>query len=348
MVDNDSKIIINDDFLNKKGLCGINNLGNTCFMNSILQCLSNTIPLTKYFLENNYKDNLNNEKIESVIAKHWNTVLRSLWNKNGLITPNALLGSIQNIAIKKGYNEFTGLGQNDCQEFLQFFLEILHNAFSREVVMKITGEPKNAFDKIAIEALESWKKYFNNDYSLIIDVFYGQFMSEVHTICNGKESISKTYDPFNTLSLEIIDVVKDDISIYDCLDNFTKNENIDIDDSSKKIFKRIQFWKLPKRLVIFFKKFNNKGNKINKLINFPLEELDMSKYVVGYNRDKYKYDLYGITNHIGGTGGGHYFSYVKNFDKNWYKYNDSVVSTLKIEQLVSKDAYCLFYKLKNT
>ena len=84
------------------------------------------------------------------------------------------------------------------------------------------------------------------------------------------------------------------------------------------------------------------------MINFPLEELDMSKYVVGYNRDKYKYDLYGITNHIGGTGGGHYFSYVKNFDKNWYKYNDSVVSTLKIEQLVSKDAYCLFYKLKNT
>lgn len=348
MVDNESKITINDEFLYKKGLCGLTNLGNTCFMNSILQCLSNTLPLTKYFLENSYKENLNNNKIEHVVAKQWNSVLRGLWNKNGLVTPKGFLGSIQHVAHKKGYGEFTGLGQNDSQEFLQFFLEILHNSFSREVIMKITGEAKNAFDKIAIDALESWKTYFNNDYSLIVDIFYGQLVSELYTIQNQKETVSKSYEPFNSLSLELPQENKLDLNLYDCLDLFTSKEKLDIDDTRKKMFKKIQFWKLPKRLVIFFKKYNNRGNKINRLVNFPIECLDMSKYVVGYNREKYKYELYGITNHIGGTGGVHYYSYIKNFDNNWYKYNDDVVSTLKPEQLVSTDAYCLFYKLKET
>tara|TARA_B100001093_G_scaffold506138_1_gene564577 strand:- start:2178 stop:3212 length:1035 start_codon:yes stop_codon:yes gene_type:complete len=344
MIDTETKIVVNSEFLYKKGLCGINNLGNTCFMNSILQCLSNTIILTRYFLENDYKQNMNFNKKDHIVAEQWNQLLRALWNKNGLVTPKGFLISIQKLARSRNYDEFTGFGQNDSQEFLQFFLEILHNSFSREVIMKISGTPKNAFDNIAIEALKSWTTYFKNDYSIIVDIFYGQLISELHTVTNKEDNISKTYEPFNTLSLEID--TTDNMTLYDCLDKFTSNEKLDIE--GKNMYKKIQFWKLPKILVIFFKKFNNRGNKINTLIQFPIDCLDMSKYVVGYNRDKYKYELYGVTNHIGNTGGGHYTSHIKNSDNNWYKYNDDVVSTLKIENIVTREAYCCFYKLKET
>ena len=100
-------------------------------------------------------------------------------------------------------------------------------------------------------------------------------------------------------------------------------------------------------LVIYFKRWDFRGRKINTHVEFPIEELDMSKYVMGYNKDSYKYELYSISNHGGGSGGGHYWAYAKNDDGNWYKYNDNVVSTLNSSKIVSSEAYCLFYRLKN-
>lgn len=338
-------IILTDEFLYKKGLCGIQNLGNTCFMNSIIQCLNNTIPLLKYFMENKFRNDLNLEKEDRILALEWNKVSRKLWEKNSVVSPIDFLKSVHFLARSKGYNEFTGFGQNDSQEFLQFMLETLHNSFAREVIMKISGEPKNQFDKLAIDALKNWMNYFNNDYSIIVDIFYGQFYTILHTIKDGKEEVSKIYEPFNTLSLEIPTNIETEINIYDCLNNFTSCEELD-SDSEVKRYKKNNFWKLPKILIIFFKRFNNMGNKIDRLIDYPLDNLDMSKYVLGYNKNKYKYELYGVSNHMGGTNGGHYIAYIRNQDNNWYKFNDNTVTTLHNSKVVSPLAYCLFYRLK--
>ena len=88
------------------------------------------------------------------------------------------------------------------------------------------------------------------------------------------------------------------------------------------------------------------GVKLMILLNFLLI-IWTYKYVLGYNRSSYNYELYGISNHGGGSGGGHYWAYCKNNDGKWYKYNDNIVSNLTLERVVSPEAYCLFYKLKN-
>ena len=82
------------------------------------------------------------------------------------------------------------------------------------------------------------------------------------------------------------------------------------------------------------------------MVDFPLENLDFSKYVVGYNKDSYKYDLYGICNHSGGVSGGHYTAFVKNANGNWYHYNDTNVSQVKESNIKTNMAYCLFYRKK--
>ena len=342
------EIVVDQKFLNKKGLCGLRNLGNTCFMNTIIQCLSNSIPFLKYTLEGKYVSDINDDKITSNLAHQWKTMLQNLWYKNAVFSPNQFLASVQELAKKKDYPEFTGLRQSDSQEFLQFFLESLHDSLSREVNMTITGDPKNDFDKLAIEAYKSFKQFFKNDYSEIIKIFYGQFLSTNKRIEKGKPHLSRNYDPFNILSLEIVNEQGTELTdLKTCLDHFTKLEVLD-----ENLTRQIKFWSLPDILIIMFKRFKESDNilvgnsKLDTLVNYPLNNLDLSEYVNGYNSSNYVYDLFGIANHDGNGDYGHYWAYIKNNDNNWYKYNDAVVSTCKESDIVSSSAYCLFYKRK--
>ena len=101
-------------------------------------------------------------------------------------------------------------------------------------------------------------------------------------------------------------------------------------------------------MIIDFKRFNNNLDKDNVFIDFPIENLDMRKYVEGYNASEYVYDLFGICNHLGGTRGGHYNAYVKNLNKNWYLYDDTTVEEITdTYNLITPNAYCLFYRKKN-
>lgn len=330
---------INHEFMYKKGLCGLKNLGNTCFMNSILQCLNSTPGLIKFIFSNEFYEHLNKNKLEYSLIAEWKKVSRFLWYKNATYIPMDFVRTLQRISMAKDNPQFTGFGQNDSQEFLQFMLECLHNCLSRNVEIETVGEPTTDYDRMAHAACVEFKQFFENDYSKIIDLFYGQFYSNVETITEGKTEESQTFNPFNMLSVEIPEGASE---IYECLDSFTKNETI-LDEDDKKIYKKVRFWTLPAILIIFMKRYNNDGEKIKTHINFPVDELDMSKYVCGYNKGSYKYSLQSISNHSGGLMGGHHWSYIKNADSKWYKYNDHIVSTIAQGAIVSSDAYCLFY-----
>jgi hypothetical protein len=112
--------------------------------------------------------------------------------------------------------------------------------------------------------------------------------------------------------------------------------------------RQVNFWNFPDILVITLKRFSPDGNrKLQNLIDFPLEDLDLSKYAKGYNSNKYVYDLFGVCNHSGGVLGGHYTSFVKNQEGTWYHYNDQMIELIQNPQsVVSPAAYCLFYRKK--
>ena len=118
-------------------------------------------------------------------------------------------------------------------------------------------------------------------------------------------------------------------------------------NEKQSVYKKIIYWSLPEILIIDLKRFNNKNNKNQILITFPLENLDLSKYVIGYKRESYVYDLYGICNHSGSVYGGHYTSFIKNANGKWYHYNDTNVEEIKdLDKLITSKAYCLFYRKK--
>jgi ubiquitin carboxyl-terminal hydrolase 8 len=328
----------------KKGLCGITNLGNTCFMNSIIQCINANRELAEYFLNNEHNKFNMKEQSEKNLVDEWILLSNGLYDKNAVITPESFHRTIQLLSIKKGNGCFTGYDQNDSQEFLQFFLENLHIGLSREVNMNINGKPKNILDKMAIKALTNWKQFFKDDYSIIIQLYYGQLYSKI-TTKEDTTFLSESYDPISNISLEIPD--GDNLTIYDCFDKFSSEESIDFKNSesdTKKYNKKLAVWRFPNYLIIFFKRFTNMGQKINKIIDFPINNLNLNKYCVGYDKEECIYDLYAVSNHGGGTSGGHYWAYSKNYDNDWYKFNDKYVTALEESNIVSNNAYCLFYK----
>ena len=94
------------------------------------------------------------------------------------------------------------------------------------------------------------------------------------------------------------------------------------------------------------KRWGGTGRKVNKMVNAPIQNADFSKYVRGYNSKSYIYDLYGVCNHSGGTLGGHYTAYVKNANEKWYEFNDTSVTEITEEKVVTPRSYCFFYRKK--
>ena len=74
--------------MENKGLTGLINLGNTCFMNSALQCLSNTVPLTKYILSTDFADNINAAHKNTRLILEYRRLLIAIWSENCKISPN--------------------------------------------------------------------------------------------------------------------------------------------------------------------------------------------------------------------------------------------------------------------
>lgn len=350
-INNNSKTMIHDyDKYKDKGLSGLANLGNTCFINTCLSILSHTYELNNFLEDKKYLQKI--KKIhDSALLLEWDNLRQLLWKDNCIISPNKFIQTLQYTAKIKQMDMFTGYDQNDLPEFLLFLIDCFHNSISREIRMTITGNIENDTDKIAVKCFEKIKDMYTKDYSEIWNIFYAVQVTEIISLKSSKQ-LNIIPEPYFTINLPIPPKIKSP-TLLDCFDLFVEgeilsDENAWFNESTNKkenVKKRTLFWSFPTILVIDLKRFNNQNRKNQQLIEFPLTNLNLSKYVIGYKKNSYVYDLYGVCNHSGSVLGGHYTSYVKNANNKWYCFNDSSVSEVPIQNsIVSPKAYCLFYR----
>jgi ubiquitin C-terminal hydrolase len=334
---------------NNKGNVGLVNLGNTCFLNSCIQALSHTFELNELLDKVKTIKKVN----ESVITNEWNALRKLMWENNDIsVSPNKFVHNVQRLAHIKGKELFTGWSQNDMSEFLIFMVDCMHESISRPVHVRITGKSEHGVDELALDCYKMLKTTYAKEYSEIMDLMYGIYVSEITSI-DGKVKHATKSESFFVLDLPI--PIKPNITIYDCLDAFTKPETLSGDNAwlnektgkKEAVNKRMTFWNFPRIIVITLKRFSGNGkHKMNDMVSYPLNDLDLSSYVTGYKPKSYKYELYAVCNHMGNVNGGHYTAFAKKSTNEWVHFNDQNVNVMDPANIVTPMAYCLFYRKK--
>lgn len=293
---------------------GLANLGNSCYMNCILQCLSATPQLTNFFFPvievknsesiQSYKQHINMKNhlgSKGVITTSFVKLLANMFNNNGkYFTPSLFKQTIGSLS--PGGQFATG-HQQDCIEFLNFILDSLHedlnqrvveNAEERSTIMELSPEQERAreFMPVRLASTIEWERYLKLNFSVIVDYFQGQYLSQLR--CLECELTSTTFNAFSTLSLPLPERLSksvDKITLSQCLDLFTEVELLDDDNKwhcprcqrFTKLTKKITITRLPKILIIHLKRFKMDSNgyfrKLENFVSYPVNlPLDLTAY----------------------------------------------------------------------
>ncbi|KAF7997099.1 hypothetical protein HCN44_005376 [Aphidius gifuensis] len=329
------------------GITGLKNLGNSCYMNSIIQCLSNTTYLTKYLNNGGYQDDLNtgnDNETQGRIAEEFAQVIRALWRgQYRSIAPRDLKDTIGQFR-----QQFHSHEQQDSHEFLTFFLEWMHNDLKKDEKIKMDGT--------ITPAKKAWDKELKGQYSIISKLFIGQFRSTIQCQMCHKKSI--TYETFSSLSISLPDTNR--CTLDDCIERFLRAQEIQgwtcpNCKTNRDATKKFDFVKLPPILIVHLNRFAGTTMKLEKKnthVTFPVDNFNLDNHLVNeddndFNRaHSYSYNLYGLSNHYGSMDGGHYTAYCKNsqLDK-WYKFDDQTVTEIQKNEVKTQNtsAYLLFY-----
>uniref|UniRef100_A0A1B6LBV5 Ubiquitin carboxyl-terminal hydrolase n=1 Tax=Graphocephala atropunctata TaxID=36148 RepID=A0A1B6LBV5_9HEMI len=332
------------------GLNGISNIGNTCFLNAIVQCLSNTKVLLEYITTKDYTNEIRSSAKASLM-KRFADLVKGLW-QGGAST--MMIHSFKK-EVDVYAPRFHGYAQQDAQEFLRYLLEGLHDELNRA-----TSQSRSLTEDIdddlsdSMKAVETWKRYLRFDNSKIVDTFGGLLKSTLE--CTHCGHCSTTFEAFWDLSLPIpANNTSRKLLLSQCFDLFTKEEVLDGDEmptcskcnTRRKCKKRILIQKFPEVLVIHLKRFALGGRscKVESVIDFPVCNLDVAAYSADSRLKNLGYDLFGVVNHNGTSYNGHYTAYCKHpYSGEWHSFNDQSVKVISPETHSKREAYVLFYE----
>ncbi|ORX58133.1 cysteine proteinase [Hesseltinella vesiculosa] len=311
---------------------GLMNGQNTCFLNSVLECLTYTPSLAQFFLYEGHRRQCTLKHFCAMCAMddHVHRCLKDQksMSRDAAILPRAFTSNL------RAFSSTLRLGrQEDAHEFMMFLLDAMHKSTVYDFV-KLDSKAEST--------------------SFIYQIFGGRLQSQLR--CHSCHARSNTYDNFLDLSVDLTQ----GNSVKSALENFIKVDMIGGSDPDSKYRcdackqkvnagKQMTIHELPSMLSIHLKRFTfdmTRGymRKVTKPIIYE-ETLDMAPYVSKEAKtSSAKYQLYAVLVHLGHScDSGHYYAYVKAPNGQWFRMDDEDVTPVTLKEVLAQQAYMLFY-----
>ncbi|WOL15326.1 ubiquitin carboxyl-terminal hydrolase 25 [Canna indica] len=324
---------------------GLKNLGNSCYLNSVLQCLTYTPPLAQFCLSSRHsslcKSVFANREKECPFCILERQISRSLSLDGTLDAPSKIHKCVALFA-----EHFRWGRQEDAHEFLRYVIDACHNA-----CLKIHKRSGNIGGNGGVVGGDHRAEERPGPSTVMKDIFGGALLSQVKCLtCKGE---SNKTDEIMDICLDLYQTS----SLKDALGRFFQPELLDGNNkyscsNCKKLSvakKQMFLQRAPNVLVIQLKRFEGiNGGKINRNIEFN-EILGLSKFMSNMNQDpEPEYSLFGSIVHSGfSPDSGHYYAYIKDASGRWYCCNDAHVSLSSTQEVLSEKVYILFYIRNN-
>ena len=336
---------------------GIINLGNTCYLNTVLQMLS----VFPEFQPSQSKSPLYKKRDSHPLFIKWNELVEALITPtanpnetNQIIHPGHFIQTLVQHAKSKTFHPNQSEPQ-DAAEFLEFLVEEFHQILAHPVKADVHGTSQNTKDDLAKACYEMLGEIYRTSYSEIYPLCYGitvSTLTPLAPVSNSPFIQSQNKNPPKLKPLSIkpetfffLNIplppcppfqLNAPVTIYQCLDQLIQPEILDNDNAwydeklgyKRPVNKQTLFWNFPPILAITLQRLLPDGNKDNRVVQFPLKYLQLAPYVCGYNKDQYVYELMAVCLHHGDIGGGHYTAIVKRAESQWVHYNDHMVQPL--------------------
>nr|CCA25244.1 ubiquitinspecific protease putative [Albugo laibachii Nc14] len=319
---------------------GFSNLGNTCYLNSVLQCLCYTPCLVQYLLQNrntiSKKKQVNSfcalQSIVNLFARV-HLEVKSVQSQNAFHNKSLQHAKVMQprdfvMNVRLLSKHFRIGRQEDAHEFFRSLLDSIQKSSLQAARFASDSDPLAST-------------------TMIPRIFGGKLKSSLK--CVKCSYVSEHLEDFQDLSLEIHNGIQ---TITEAIDHFTAVEKLDETNAWKctkcRLFNRAEkgltIAEYPNVLVIQLKRFDGfLGGKLKKHISFPLE-LALPNTCKSKSQNRTKYTLYAILVHAGhSTDCGHYYAFVKGSSRQWYEMNDDSVRWVSADTVLSQRAYMLFY-----